>query len=110
MNSNLYLALIINLITIYYLYIFFRNNKNVINTIKFGKTLFFLTCLLIIVSGTAIFFDALNKILLIFLIPLLLTSTWFSYKFYRIKNSLQDYLYVGVIVIYSLIIFYNLYY
>ena len=107
--NNSYFVIFLNLITIYYLYYFFSNNKIIINKIKFGKILFFLSCLLIIISGTAIFYKFLDETLLIFMIPLLLANIWFSYQFYKIKNSLQSYTYIVVVVIYSLIIFYNLY-
>ena len=109
MNYQVFLTIIITLITVLYLYNFHTRNKKIINKIKYGKILFLTSGFTTILLGVMIMFNNLNISFLLCLIPLLVVSLWFSYEFYKKKNSLIDYIYLLFIIIICLVIFYNLF-
>ena len=109
MDSQIYLLTIISIFTIFYLYKFFTKNKEVIDKIKYGKILFVISALMVLLVGAIIILNLFNNYTIFYVSPLFVISLWFSYKFYKTKNSLFDYIYLIVIILFSLIVFYNLY-
>jgi hypothetical protein len=106
-NDNFLIFKIITIfLVVYYLYLFHKKNKNIIKLIKYGDFLFILNSFLLVTSSVLIYLNLLEFIY--YLIPILPLSIWFSYKFYKLKNSKQDYIYLTIILIYCFYIFYIL--
>ena len=95
------------IVILFYLNIFYRKNKQIINEIKYGKILFFITGLLILLSGLLIFLQIENYFYL--LIPLLPFTFWFSYNVHLRKKSKQNYIYLITMIGFCIYIFYELF-
>ncbi|SHI84604.1 hypothetical protein SAMN04488096_10576 [Mesonia phycicola] len=71
----------------------FRDNSSVIAKIKFGKFLYFIITILSIAVAYTLLSTKPGWLFLALLLPLILTSFWFYYQFYKIKNSIQEFIY-----------------
>jgi hypothetical protein len=109
MDNKIYLLFVITILTIFYLYKFYRENKNVIIEIKYGRILFAISAAMVVLLGSIIILNRINDYTIFYVLPFLIVSFWFSYKFYKTKNSLYDYLYLIATTVFSLVILYYLY-
>ncbi len=113
MNSNYFtiefiFRILVIIIILFYLNIFYRKNKKIINEIKYGKILFFITGLLILLSGLLIFLKQIGNYFYL-LIPLLPFTIWFSYNLHLQKKSKQNYVYLITMLGFCIYIFYELF-
>lgn len=109
MDNQIYLSTVITIFSLSYLYGFYMKNKKVIDKIKYGKILFVISAIMVLLVGIIIVLKLFNSYTIFYILPSFVVSLWFSYQFYKIKNSLFDYIYLMVIIIFSIVIYYNLY-
>jgi hypothetical protein len=93
----------------YLQYVSFKKNKHFIKQIKFGNLLFTLNILFALVVLFFIAFKITYQTALIGLLPLAISALYFNVKLLLVKKSLQDYIYFGVVVVLSILVFYNLF-
>ncbi len=90
-------------------YVNFQKNKHFIKQIKFGNLLLALDILFALVVLFFIAFKITHWVALIGLLPLAISALYFNLKLLLVKKSLQDYIYFGVVVLLSVLVFYNLF-
>lgn len=104
----MYIFTIVTLLSLYYYYQHYVINKGIISKIKFGKILYISNIILAVYLIYTISFNSINVYSLWFISPLLIIGFWYSYQFYKIKNSFFDYLYLGITLLLVLVVFYSL--
>src|SRR5699024_4774147 len=95
LDLNIYTQLVFNLIAVYYFYTYYNKNKNTILDIRFGKALFFMSSLLILLLCNTLTLSSVpTGITYILLISVCLIGGWFNYEIYKRKNSVLDHIYL----------------
>lgn len=93
-----------NLLVLFFEYIFYLENKIIIRKIRYGFILFLGRCLFQLSVINMIIYNKLDWNYLVYLIPLGIITAWFTYQYYKQKNSLYDYLYLGTITVLILVV------
>lgn len=109
MSDILYLAIVVNLVGLYYQYNFYIKKKEDINKIRLGNLLYISNCILNLLILNMIIFNKQDWYYFYFLTPLIIASAWFSFQYYKQKNSIYDYIYLGITIILAFLILYYLY-
>ena len=109
MNTSQYILLICLAFMFYFQHVSFKRNKHLIKQIKFGNLLFTLNILFALIVLIFITFKITSWMALLGLLPLAIPAFYFNVRLLVAKKSLEDYIYFGVVVVLSVLVFYNLF-